>query len=82
MTHVDAHLDRELAALRTRRPARLSSWIRTLAPFDRRAIREPGERDIYWSRIHRRLVESDAAWILTTQSGEPAPRLISTTDVG
>lgn len=71
-------LDIELAALRTRRPARLSSWLRTMAPFDRRAIREPGERDIYWARIQQRLAESDATWILNAQSGDPAPRLIGT----
>lgn len=71
-------LDIELQALRTRRPARLSSWLRTLAPFDRRAIREPGERDIYWSRIQLRLAESNAAWILNAQSGDPAPKLIGT----
>ncbi len=70
-------LDIELAALRTRRAPRFSSWLRSLALFDRRAIREPGERDVYWARIQQRLVESDAAWILGVQSGEPAPRLLT-----
>ena len=40
------------------------AWFRSLRPFDRRAIREPDERDIYWVNVQRRLAESDAAFLL------------------
>ena len=59
-----SELDLELAALRERR---LSSgfvpWLRSLSPFDRRAIREPDARDVYWVNVQRRLAESDAAFL-------------------
>ncbi len=56
------NLDVELAALRARRHAPgLMAWIRGMAPFDRRAIRDPDERDVYWVNVQRRLAESDAA---------------------
>lgn len=54
----------ELAALRQRRQSSgFVAWFRGLRPFDRRAIREPDERDIYWVNIQRRLAESDAAFL-------------------
>lgn len=54
----------ELAALRERRQSSgLVAWIRSLRPFDRRAIREPDERDAYWVTVQRRLAESDAAFL-------------------
>jgi hypothetical protein len=57
-------LDMELAALRQRRPSNgFVAWLRGLRPFDRRAIREPDERDAYWVNVQRRLVESDAAFL-------------------
>jgi hypothetical protein len=57
-------LELELAALRARRQSTgLLAWIRGLRPFDRRAIREPDERDAYWVTIRRRLAESDAAFL-------------------
>jgi hypothetical protein len=60
-----AQLDMELAALRRRRRSfGLVSWVRSLRPFDRRAIREPSERDDYWIRVQKRLAESDAAYLL------------------
>lgn len=57
-------LEMELAALRERRQASgLVAWIRSHRPFDRRAIREPDERDVYWVNVQRRLAESDAAFL-------------------
>lgn len=57
-------LELEIAALRERRHSRgLVAWLRGLRPFDRRAIRVPGERDAYWVNIQRRLAESDAAFL-------------------
>lgn len=57
-------LELELAALRERRESTgLVPWLRTLRPFDRRAIREPDERDAYWVNVQGRLAESDAAFL-------------------
>ena len=57
-------LDLALAALRERRQSRgLVAWVRSHRPFDRRAIREPNERDEYWLRLQQRLAESDAAFL-------------------
>ena len=57
-------LDIEIAALRERRSSTgLVAWFRSLRPFDRRAIREPSERDAYWVTIQRRLAESEAAFL-------------------
>jgi hypothetical protein len=54
----------ELAALRERRRSRgFVAWFRSLRLFDRRAIREPDERDAYWVNVQRRLAESDAAFL-------------------
>ena len=47
--------------------------MRSHRPFDRRAIREPDDRDAYWVNVQRRLAQSDAAylWGLTTpRSGD------------
>lgn len=57
-------LEMEIAALRARRSGGFTAWIRSLRPFDRRAIREPDERDIYWVNVQRRLAESDAAFLM------------------
>lgn len=57
-------LELELAALRERRQSSgLVAWFRSLRLFDRRAIREPDERDAYWVNVQRRLAESDAAFL-------------------
>jgi hypothetical protein len=57
-------LEMELQALRRRRQSRgLVAWLRSHRPFDRRAIREPDARDVYWVRLRRRLAESDAAFL-------------------
>jgi hypothetical protein len=57
-------LELELAALRQRRQSTgLVAWFRSLSPFDRRAIREPDERDVYWINVQRRLAESNAAFL-------------------
>lgn len=57
-------LDLELATLRERRQRiGFVAWLRSLRPFDRRAIRVPSERDAYWINIQRRLAESDAAFL-------------------
>jgi hypothetical protein len=58
-------LEMELAALRKRRTSfGPMAWIRSLRPFDRRAIRVPDERDAYWVTVQRRLAESDAAFLM------------------
>jgi hypothetical protein len=60
-----AELEMELAALRARRRAPgFMTWVRSYRPFDRRAIREPDERDAYWVNLQRRLAESDAESLL------------------
>lgn len=57
-------LELELAALRQRRQSTgFVAWLRSHRPFDRRAIREPDERDVYWVNVQRRLAESDAAFL-------------------
>jgi hypothetical protein len=53
-------LDLELAALRARRRSPgFGAWLRQFAPFDRRVIRDPDARDVYWVNLQRRLAESD-----------------------
>ena len=60
----ELELEMELAALRQRRQSKgLVAWIRSHRPFDRRAIREPDDRDVYWVNVQRRLAESDAAFL-------------------
>lgn len=55
-------IDVEIQALRLRRRSPgISGWLRQFRPFDRRAIREPAERDAYWTRVQVRLGESDHA---------------------
>ena len=57
-------LELELATLRQRRQSTgFVAWFRSLRPFDRRAIREPDDRDAYWVNVQRRLAESDAAFL-------------------
>ena len=66
-------LELELAALRKRRHSRgLAAWLRGLPPFDRRAIREPDDRDAYWVNVQRRLAESDAAFLTRWDPYGPA----------
>ena len=61
---VMTELEIQLAALRERRPSSgVLAWLRGLRAFDRRTIREPDERDVYWVRLQRRLAESDAAFL-------------------
>jgi hypothetical protein len=67
-------LELELAELRRRRQSPgLVAWLRGLRPFDRRAIREPDERDVYWVNVQRRLAESDAAFLLRHDPYGAAP---------
>ena len=78
-------LEIELNALRARRhrPG-LYAWLRSMKLFDRRSIREPDARDVYWINVQRRLAESDAAFLMrhsnarasagTTELGTPAQR--------
>lgn len=55
-------IDVEIEALRLRRRSPgFTAWVRQFRPFDRRAIREPGDRDAYWERVQARLAVSDAA---------------------
>lgn len=68
-------MDVELASLRARRRSPgLKAWLRGLRPFDRRAIREPGERDAYWATVQRRLAESDYVSLTANRATEPPPR--------
>ena len=61
---VMTELEMELQALRRRRQSRpVVAWLRSHRPFDRRAIREPDERDMYWVRLQKRLAESDASFL-------------------
>ena len=63
----------ELAALRERRHSRgLVAWFRSMRPFDRRAIREPDDRDAYWVNVQRRLTESDAAFLTRYSPERPS----------
>lgn len=71
-------LDLELAALRTRRSPRFTAWFRGLSLFDRRAIREPDERDVYWARVQQRLAESDYESLVRFRATGPASRPAST----
>ncbi|MBA2631956.1 MAG: hypothetical protein H0U86_02960 [Chloroflexi bacterium] len=65
-------LDLELAALRARRRSPgLLAWLRGLRTFDRRAIRDPDKRDVYWLNVQRRLAESDADFLLRHADPEP-----------
>ena len=57
-------MELELQSLRARRQSRgVTAWLRSLRPFDRRSIREPNERDVYWVTLQRRLAESDARFL-------------------
>ena len=57
-------LELQLAALREQRQSSgFVAWLRSMPFFDRRAIREPDERDAYWVNVQRRLAESDAAFL-------------------
>lgn len=69
---VATQLDVEIASLRARRRSpSFSAWLRTLRPFDRRAIREPSERDVYWATVQRRLAASDASSLMARASERP-----------
>lgn len=64
-------LDLQLATLRRRRQSPgIVAWLRGFRAFDRRAIREPDERDAYWANVKRRLVESDAAFLMRRDQPE------------
>lgn len=64
-------LELELATLRGRRQsAGIVAWLRGFRPFDRRAIREPDDRDAYWVNVQRRLAESDAAFLMRRDQPE------------
>ncbi|HEU5325151.1 MAG TPA: hypothetical protein VFV59_04635 [Candidatus Limnocylindria bacterium] len=68
-------LELELAALRRRRRSPgFAAWLRQFAPFDRRAIRDPDERDAYWVTVQQRLVESDAQYLMNSRATEPPVR--------
>jgi transposase len=70
-----SELDVQLTALRARRRTPgLSAWLRGLRPFDRRSIREPADRDVYWATVQLRLAESDAV-SLTRHRETRVPRL-------
>jgi hypothetical protein len=67
-----AELEMELAALRARRRSPgVMAWLRSHRPFDRRAIREPDDRDAYWVNVQQRLAESDAAFLKASRAPHP-----------
>ena len=68
-------LELQLAALREQRQSSgFVAWLRSMPLFDRRAIREPDERDAYWVNVQRRLAESDAAFLTRYEPyGSAAP---------
>ena len=71
-------LDVEIAELRRRRSApTFMARLRRLPLLERRAIRDPDERDLYWARVRVRLAQSDAASQFGSSSLEaperPAP---------
>lgn len=67
-------LDVELAALRSRRHSSgLLARLRSFAPFDRRSIRDPESRDMYWVNVQRRLAESDYESLTRHRSSERPP---------
>jgi hypothetical protein len=75
-------LEIELSALRARRRAPgIGARLRHLAPFDRRAIREPDSRDEYWVNVQRRLAESDYVSLTRFRSTEPPPRSAPESDL-
>lgn len=49
------------------------AWIRGLAPFERRSIRDPDSRDAYWVNVQRRLAESDYESLTRHRSSERPP---------
>lgn len=66
-------LDVELAALRARRRSPgFGAWLRQFAPFDRRSIRDPDARDVYWINLQRRLAESDYESLIRHRAYVPA----------
>jgi hypothetical protein len=66
-----AELEMELAALRARRRSPgIKAWLRGLHLFDRRAIRDPDERDAYWVTVQRRLAESEPEFLLRHSRAE------------
>lgn len=67
-------LEVELSALRVRRRSPgLMDRLRSFAPFDRRAIRDPDARDAYWVNVQRRLAESDYESLIRHRSSERPP---------
>lgn len=67
-------LDVELTALRHRRRSPgLAAWLRGLALFDRRAIRDPDSRDVYWMNVQQRLAESDHESLTRHRSTDRPP---------
>ncbi|MGZ8475757.1 MAG: hypothetical protein ACXWWQ_05990 [Candidatus Limnocylindria bacterium] len=64
-------LDVELSALRARRRSPgLIARLRGIALFDRRSIRDPDSRDVYWVNVRRRLAESDYESLTRHRSSE------------
>jgi hypothetical protein len=67
-------LEVELSTLRHRRRSPgLAAWLRGLALFDRRAIRDPDSRDAYWANVQQRLAESDYESLTRHRSSERPP---------
>ena len=75
--HMTTQLEVEISALRARRHSPgLMAWLRGLALFDRRAIRDPDSRDAYWANVQRRLAESDYVSLTRHRSTERPPLTI------
>ena len=64
-------LDLELASLRARRRSpSFMARMRSLPFLDRRAIKDPDSRDVYWVNVQRRLAESDYESLIRHRSSE------------
>lgn len=75
LSDMATQLDIEIAALRAeRRSPGISAWFRRHRPFDRRAIRDPDDRDRYWAAVQIRLAESDYASLTRDRATTPPPR--------
>lgn len=69
-------LDLDLAALRARRRSPgFMAWMRGLPFLDRRSIKDPDSRDVYWVNVQRRLAESDAESLTRFRATERPARV-------
>lgn len=51
------------------------AWMRGLPFLDRRSIKDPDSRDVYWVNVQRRLAESDAESLTRFRATERPARM-------